>query len=161
MEAKVKLPLFNKPRTVLNELLDHAGGERSKKFKTQIRSYNAMLAMTSMSGKVDTRVNDGRGPYIYRLNGQNDHRIGTLILADGQNPHFAQLYFYDTKNEVQNGINALRSSQSNSNLDPSIVDTLVKIVSTKIINFFNCLFALVYNLGLIMIAIMISTLELA
>uniref|UniRef100_A0A2N9EFG3 ATP-dependent DNA helicase n=1 Tax=Fagus sylvatica TaxID=28930 RepID=A0A2N9EFG3_FAGSY len=87
-----------------------------------------MLAMTSMGGKVDTRVNDGRGPYIYRLNGQNHHRIGTLIPADGQNPHFAQLYFYDTENEVQNRMNALRSSQSNSNLDPSIVDTLVKML---------------------------------
>uniref|UniRef100_A0A2N9HBP6 ATP-dependent DNA helicase n=1 Tax=Fagus sylvatica TaxID=28930 RepID=A0A2N9HBP6_FAGSY len=128
MEGKVQLPLFKKPPTVLDELLDNAGGERSKKFKTQIRSYNAMLAMTSMGGKVDTRVNDGRGPYIYRLNGQNHHRIGTLIPADGQNPHFAQLYFYDTENEVQNRMNALRSSQSNSNLDPSIVDTLVKML---------------------------------
>jgi hypothetical protein len=128
MEGKVQLPLFKKPPTVLDELLDNAGGERSKKFKTQIRSYNAMLAMTSMGGKVDTRVNDGRGPYIYRLNGQNHHRIGTLIPADGQTPHFAQLYFYDTENEVQNRMNALRSSQSNSNLDPSIVDTLVKML---------------------------------
>ena len=58
MEGKVKLPLFKKPPTILDELLDNAGGERSKKFKTQIRSYNAMLAMTSMGGKVDTRVND-------------------------------------------------------------------------------------------------------
>ena len=84
------MPLFKKPPTVLNEVLDHAGGECSKNFKTQIRSYNAMLAMTtSMGGKVYTRVNDGRGPYIYKLNGQNHHRIGTLIPANGQNPHFA------------------------------------------------------------------------
>ena len=39
-----------------------------------------MFAMTSMDGKVDDRVKDGRGPYIFRLNGQTHHRIGTLHL---------------------------------------------------------------------------------
>ena len=65
-----------------------------------------MFAMTSMGGKIDHRINNGRGPYIFRLNSQNHHRIGTLLPADGVNPSFAQLYFYDTDNEVPNRINA-------------------------------------------------------
>jgi hypothetical protein len=32
-----------------------------------------MFAMTSMGGNVDNSVNDGRGRYIFRLNGQNHH----------------------------------------------------------------------------------------
>jgi hypothetical protein len=126
MDGQVKLPLLKRPPIVLEELLNPVGGQRSKKFKTQIRSYNAMFAMTSMGGKVDHRVNDGRGPYIFRLNGQNHHRIGTLLPANGLNPSFAQLYFYDTDNEVPNRINAL--NHSDNNIDPSIVDALVQML---------------------------------
>jgi len=46
---------------------------------------------------MDHRINDGRGPYIFKLNGQNHHRIGTLLPADGLSPNFAQLFFYDTE----------------------------------------------------------------
>ena len=62
MEGMVKLPLLKKTHLLLNELLDPFGGQRSKTFKTQIRSYNAMFAMTSIGGEMDNRVNDGRGP---------------------------------------------------------------------------------------------------
>ncbi|XP_050279142.1 uncharacterized protein LOC126720581 [Quercus robur] len=127
MEGKVKLPLLRKTPPLLNELLDPLGGQRSKSFRTQIRSYNAMFAMTSMGGKVDNRVNDGRGPYIFRLNGQIHHRIGTLLPNNGEDPQFAQLYFYDTENEVQHRMNAFSSSTVNKDLDPSIVDALVQM----------------------------------
>jgi hypothetical protein len=48
MEGQIKLPLL----------------------KAQIRSYNSMFVMTSMYRNVDKKINDGRGPYIFRLNGQ-------------------------------------------------------------------------------------------
>jgi hypothetical protein len=126
MEGQVKLPLLKKPPVFLEELLNPAGGHRSKNFKAQIRSYNSIFAMTSMGGNVDKTINDGRGPYIFRLNGQNHHRIGTLLPGDGLIPRFAQLYFYDTENEVPNRMNTL--NRSDSNLDPSIVDSLVQML---------------------------------
>ena len=43
MEGKVKLPSLKKTLLLLNELLDPLGGQRSKTFRTQIRSYNANL----------------------------------------------------------------------------------------------------------------------
>ena len=86
-----------------------------------------MFTMTSMGGKVDNRINDGRGPYIFKLNGQNHHRIGTLLPNDGQDPQFAQLYFYDTENEVQHRMNNFSGGQINSDLDPSIVNALVQM----------------------------------
>jgi len=85
-----------------------------------------MFAMTSMGGKVDHRINDGRGPYIFKLNNQNHHRIETLLPVDGLSPNFAQLYLYDTENEVSNRINAL--NQSNNSHDSSIVDALVRML---------------------------------
>jgi len=126
MDGEVQLPLLKKPPATLQELLNPTGDQRLTNFKAQIRSYNAMFAMTSMGGKVDHRINDGRGPYIFKLNGQNHHRIGTLLPADGLSPNFAQLYFYDTENEVSNRINAL--NQSNNSHDSSIVDALVRML---------------------------------
>ena len=38
------------------------------------------------------------------LNGQNYHRIGSLLPESGQTPKFAQLYIYDTENEVKNRV---------------------------------------------------------
>ncbi|KAK4592722.1 hypothetical protein RGQ29_017025 [Quercus rubra] len=112
---------------LIDELLDPLGSKKSKTFRTLIRSYNAMFAMTSMGGKVDSRINDGRHPYIFKLNGQNHHRIGTLLPNDGEDPQFAQLYFYDTENEVQHRMNFFSNGQINSDLDPSIVDALVQM----------------------------------
>ena len=83
MEGKVKLPLLRKAPPLIDELLDPLGSQQSKTFRTLIRSYNAMFAMISMGGKVDSRINDGRYPYIFKLNGQNHHRIGTLLPNDG------------------------------------------------------------------------------
>ncbi|KAL4626735.1 hypothetical protein ACB092_05G119100 [Castanea dentata] len=128
MEGKVKLPLLKKPPPLIDELLDPLGSQRSKTFRTQIRTYNAMFAMTSMGGKVDSRINDGRHPYIFKLNGQNHHRIGTLLPNDGQDPQFAQLYFYDTENEVENRMNIFSNGEIDSDLDPSIVDALVQML---------------------------------
>ena len=127
MEGKVKLPLLKKTPPLLNGLLDPLGGQRSKTLRTQIRSYNAMFAMTSMGGKVDNRVNDGRGPYIFKLNGQTHHRIGTLLPNKGEDPQFAQLYFYDTENEFQHRMNAFSSSPINKDLESSIIDALVQM----------------------------------
>jgi hypothetical protein len=79
--------------------------------------------MKSMVKKVDHRINDGKGPYVFRLNDQNHHKIRALLPTNGLNPSFAQLYFYDTNNEVQNRINTLNDSDNNT--DPSIVNALV------------------------------------
>ncbi|GKD51982.1 putative PIF1 DNA helicase/replication protein A1-like protein [Tanacetum coccineum] len=56
------------------------------------------------------------GPYTFCLNGHNHHRIRTLLPthADGL-PRFAQLYIYDTENEVDNQIHALNLTIADNN----------------------------------------------
>ena len=76
--------------------------ECGPEFNRSIRLYNAMFAFTSSGGNVDHSINNGRGPYIYRLNGQNHHVFGQLIPDDGKEPAYCQLYIYDTTNEVNN-----------------------------------------------------------
>ncbi|XP_075654823.1 uncharacterized protein LOC142624994 [Castanea sativa] len=45
-----------------------------------------------MNGKVDKTVNDGNGPYVFRLNGQNHHLIGSLLPVEGSEPKFDFTY---------------------------------------------------------------------
>lgn len=67
-----------------------------------------MFAFTSPGAKVDNKYNNGCGPPTVRIQGQNCHRIGSLLPPEGQKPKFAQLYIYDTENEVENRMDGLR-----------------------------------------------------
>lgn len=81
---------------------------KSASFIDNIRRYNSMFAFTSMGGKQDTSVNVGRGPYCYRLHGENYHLAGSLLPETGKPPKFAQLYIFDTDNEVRNRMATVR-----------------------------------------------------
>ena len=82
------------PPPVLHTLLNQPN------FLDNIRMYNSMLSFTSMDGAIDHSVMDAHGPYSFRISGKNYHRIGSLLLVEGQRPKFAQLYIYDTHDEV-------------------------------------------------------------
>ncbi|GJR72436.1 ATP-dependent DNA helicase PIF1, partial [Tanacetum coccineum] len=103
----VKLPVALKnPPPLLMGLLK---GEhpKSNSFMDNIRRYNSMFAFTWMTGKQDHRVNRGKGPFCFRIQGKNNHVIGDLLPKRGETPKFGQLYIYDPANEVQNRINVV------------------------------------------------------
>ena len=81
---------------------------KSKSFIENIRRYNSMFSFTSLGAKEDMSVTRGGGPYCYRIQGQNYHRMGTLLPKTNKPPMFAQLYIYDRPNEIQNRINGVR-----------------------------------------------------
>jgi hypothetical protein len=56
--------------------------------------------MTSIGRKVDESINDGEGPYIFRLHSALSHKSGSLLLPEGEPPVFAQLYIYDPADAV-------------------------------------------------------------
>ncbi|XP_076898142.1 uncharacterized protein LOC143551635 [Bidens hawaiensis] len=74
----------------------------SKYFLKNIRRFNSMFSFTSMGGKIDNSLNRGNAPYTFRLSGENYHCLGSLLPLDGRKPQFAQLYIYDTENEISN-----------------------------------------------------------
>ncbi|KAL3625913.1 hypothetical protein CASFOL_030442 [Castilleja foliolosa] len=119
----IDLPLLVEPPTFLHDLL-HGTSRRSKHFQENIRSYNSMFCFTSMGGKVDHNINRGSGPPIFRLHGQNYHLIGCLLPEDGAAPKFAQMYIYDTDNEVTNRKNFVRGLSDDNNLSDEIIDGL-------------------------------------
>ena len=67
-----------------------------------------MLAFTSAGIKFNKSINHSRGPPTIRIQGQPCHRIGSMLPMPGKEPKYAQLYIFDTENEVQNRINAIR-----------------------------------------------------
>jgi hypothetical protein len=81
---------------------------KSINFFNNIRSYNNMFSFTSLGGKIDSGMDDGPGPPHFVIAGQNYHRIGSLIPGNNQPPKFAQLYIYDTQNEVANRLSHFR-----------------------------------------------------
>ncbi|KAF8405103.1 hypothetical protein HHK36_010001 [Tetracentron sinense] len=87
-----------------------------------------MLSFTSMGGKVDHSVLDGRGPYTFRINCENYHKISALLPSSGHNPKFAQLYVYDTEHEICNRINTVVDTNNTSQYDVSIVSGLQRML---------------------------------
>ncbi|XP_061368581.1 uncharacterized protein LOC133311548 [Gastrolobium bilobum] len=73
---------------------------------------------------MDGSVNQGSGPYCFRVRGRVHHLIGSLLPADSQSPKFAQLYIYDTEHEVDNRLGCLSSTSTEDMLDPEIIRLL-------------------------------------
>ncbi|XP_058775057.1 uncharacterized protein LOC131649304 [Vicia villosa] len=119
--GKVVLPLLNDPPQLLQNLLYNGTSSESRNYQANIRTYNAMFSFTSPGMKFDTTLADGGGPPTLRLHGQTCHRIGTLIPEDGDSPQFAQLYIFDTDNEVENRVKCF---SDNDNIDRDIVSKL-------------------------------------
>ena len=106
--GKVQLPLLKHPLNVLSHLLFDRDAKDSKNFQQNLCTYNMMFSFTSPGAKLDNKFNNGRGPPTIRIQGQTCHRIGSFLPNEEQPPKFAQLYIYDTENEITNRMNGLR-----------------------------------------------------
>ncbi|KAK9074699.1 hypothetical protein SSX86_003017 [Deinandra increscens subsp. villosa] len=119
--GKVQLPELSQPQESYKQLFSNSD-EKSKYFLKNIRRLNSMFSFTSMGGKVDQSINNGKGPFVFRLSGQNYHTIGTLLPKPGDKPKFSQLYIYDTENEVSNRQSYFRSKSSSQVLDFELIE---------------------------------------
>nr|GEX70634.1 hypothetical protein [Tanacetum cinerariifolium] len=117
-EGKVQLSYLEHPSKLLQELMHYNGGQRSKLFRKHIKLLCSMFSFTLTGGKIYKEINNGGAPYTFQLNGQNHHKIGTLLPTheDGR-PRFAQLYIFDTANEVENRFYALNRKLTSSPKD--------------------------------------------
>ncbi|KAL4590686.1 hypothetical protein LXL04_003627 [Taraxacum kok-saghyz] len=78
---------------------------------------------------MNDNFNSEGGPYTFRLSGHNYHRIGTLLPthADGR-PKFAQLYIYNTENEVYNCIYSIQNFTPSSGYEVMFRDILRELI---------------------------------
>jgi hypothetical protein len=107
-DGKVQLPLLEQPPPLMQQLLFNNSSAASKNYQANSRTYNAMFSFTSPGMNFDETYNKGKGPPTLRLQGQVCHRIGSLLPLPGQRPKFAQLYIYDTDNEIKNRMDIFR-----------------------------------------------------
>ncbi|CAN7016939.1 unnamed protein product, partial [Brassica rapa subsp. trilocularis] len=106
----------------------------STHFQHDIRTYNSILAFTSMGAQLDHSVMHKTGPFTLRIHGQNAHRIGSLVPEPGRRPQFSQLYIVDTANEVQNRLPTVKRTGKTGQLDPNVVKLLIETMDAH-----NCL----------------------
>ncbi|PWA74085.1 hypothetical protein CTI12_AA254430 [Artemisia annua] len=119
--GKVQLFLpFDYPEYIQQLFLD-------EHFLRHIRAYNQMFGMTSLGATVDDTVNNGRGPYVFKVSGQIYHCIGRFCPDDGVRPRFLQLYIHDTANEVRNRLENFTTNGQNP-LRQDIVEGLIQLL---------------------------------
>ncbi|GAU47108.1 hypothetical protein TSUD_403410 [Trifolium subterraneum] len=116
--GKSELPLLEEPPQLLQHLLFNRVSSDSKNYQAHTRIYNSMFAFTSPGMQLNDQNLRGKGPPTLRIQGQVCHRIGSLLPEEGEQPKFAQLYIYDTKNEISNRMQIFRS---NKEIDEQIV----------------------------------------
>jgi hypothetical protein len=88
-----------------------------------------LFAFTSRGANIDKSINQEDGPYIFRINGQIHHRIGSLLPKPNDIPRFAELYIFDTENEISNRIRDLQNQESETtDIDPDIVKGLMDML---------------------------------
>nr|GEW18878.1 DNA helicase [Tanacetum cinerariifolium] len=87
-----------------------------------------MFNMASLGAHVDEYLNNGRGPYVFKIFGQLYHWLGSLCPVKGEPPRVLQLYIYDTDNEVDNPMSHFGGQ--NSDLCRDIVEGLIDILDT-------------------------------
>jgi len=117
--GKISLPPLQPVPIELHNLLT-SQDPLSKKFRQHIHQYNNALAFTSVGKELDNAINNGGGPYCFRLHGEVIHQAGSLLPREDLTPAFAQLYIYDP----DTALNHRMQSQFHSFLDPSTMSTL-------------------------------------
>ncbi|XP_062005049.1 uncharacterized protein LOC133722214 [Rosa rugosa] len=126
-KGEIKLQQLKPMPNFLETLLDPNNGSKSRLFRENIRVYNSMFSFTSMGATIDRKINTGSGPYVFKISGQVHHLMGSILPSDGECPKYAQLYVYDTKNEVLNRVNAIDPTHVNVNIKVDIVEGLIKM----------------------------------
>uniref|UniRef100_K3ZNF2 ATP-dependent DNA helicase n=1 Tax=Setaria italica TaxID=4555 RepID=K3ZNF2_SETIT len=127
--GKFFLPSFQVVPEFLASLQHFDGDSRCKNFLNRIRQYNSLFAFTCMGANIDDGINDGCGPYMFKINGLVYHRISSLMPAKDESPKFAQFYIYDTEHEIRNRISAIVSEDSDDTiLDLDIVNGLISML---------------------------------
>ena len=123
--GKIRIPPYRNPPDFLSRLINNRDDPLSKHFLQKIRQYNSLFSFTSMGANIIKDIKKGEGPYIFRINGQIHHRIGSLLPEHGQIPQYAELYIFDTQNEINNRLQAITHEESSdTSLDLCIIEEL-------------------------------------
>ena len=116
-KGKVKLDPLQQPPSEMIALFNV--NRSGSTFLEHIRAYNNALALASLG--CNQVCMPGFNPN-FKIQGKMFHRIGSLLPADNQTPKFAQLFFYDSDNELANRLS------NHSDLDADILGQLQRML---------------------------------
>jgi len=117
LQGAIHLPPFTNSPPTLYDLLSKRT-TTARKFRKNIRQYNAAFAFTSIGVEVDQAILQSSGPYSFRIHGGLYHRMGSLLPTPGQSPSYAQLYILDPQLALN------QRNARNNNLDPQVMNNL-------------------------------------
>nr|GEW45233.1 helicase [Tanacetum cinerariifolium] len=103
-EAKLWLPKFNLTPQPLHNLLNYSDPATSR-FRDQIR-----------------------GVYTFRVNTQSYHKIRSLYPKEGTQHRYAQLWFFDTGNEVRNHMGAFINKDNSDAVDATTIQSYIQML---------------------------------
>ncbi|KDQ58918.1 hypothetical protein JAAARDRAFT_46567 [Jaapia argillacea MUCL 33604] len=116
------------PTELLKLYTDNTGtadATLARAFRQDIRMYNSALAMTSVGVKVDYSVNNGVGPYVYKIQGALYHKMGSLLPSNNnQQKRYAELYFSDSGDALNQRMNANAQANGGKGLNRVVMQTL-------------------------------------
>ncbi|XP_039130858.1 uncharacterized protein LOC120267239 [Dioscorea cayenensis subsp. rotundata] len=120
-QGLISLPPQKPTPPFLRQLFDGNGGVRNSKFKEQIRIYNSLFQFTSLGGIIGNNINEIPGPYVFKLSGQNYHRMGSLLPITWHKAKFAQLYMIESEAELNYRMSCFQFDDNMQRLDNNIV----------------------------------------
>lgn len=94
VNGEVEIPPLPESPKSLYDLLT-GGDEKSKEFRSHVRSYNNIFAMTSIGCN---EIREGYMP-TFKIQGQLYHRIGSILPPTHDSPKFLQIYFVGQSGE--------------------------------------------------------------
>ena len=129
--GKMDLPVLHALPEELHQLY-HGQDDQAKSFRKNIRRYNNALAMTSVGQSpgvslgIDHTINNGHGPWLYKVKGALHHFAGSLETNPGTPPRYAQLYIYDPADALDLRMNTSHHSGLNHGTMQKLQDMLYR-----------------------------------
>ena len=98
--GSIKFSYLQPPNPLMQELFS-GSTPRAKLFQSNIRKFNTCLAFASTLFKA-REFSTGRGPPIVTIEGNIQHKIGSLFNDPNKVAAFMQCYFFDRSDQTTN-----------------------------------------------------------
>ncbi|KAJ7623820.1 hypothetical protein B0H17DRAFT_857995, partial [Mycena rosella] len=119
--GKVTIPNLEPPPEALRLLLT-GDDAQSVEYRKNMWQYNIALSFTSLGVKEDQSVNRGRGPPVFKIQGELCHRTGALLPSPNKEPTYAQLYIYEPQAALEHRM------RNNNNLRRDTMQVLQTVI---------------------------------
>ncbi|GJT68936.1 ATP-dependent DNA helicase PIF1-like protein [Tanacetum coccineum] len=102
----------------------HLGSTRPRQNNSALTSNSIYIQLLLLR----RRQAKDRGIYTFRVNRRSYHKIRSLLPKQSTHPRYAQLWFFDTENEVRNRMGAFIDKNNGDGVDATTVQSLIQML---------------------------------